>query len=245
MLRAALDDVTVAAAQGGPTPLVVFGLDGSLFDHRFRAREILLGLAEERRGAAPALAEALAGIRVEDVQEELGATLQARGILDPSALQELNNAFRPRFASDEYLHHDKPAPGAVDYVSALYEAGAGIVYLTGRDRPGMLLGTVASLRDEGFPFAEPGVQLVMKPDAALSDEAFKQSALPQLARMGSVAAVFDATTCVCELSRAIFPEARVVMLSLTEFHYPGSESGVEVVGDYRLRPSVGFRGSSR
>lgn len=235
LLRATLDHVTVAAAEGGPSPMVVFGLDGSLYDHRFRTRQILVDLAEEIAGEEPALAEALGGLGVEDIREELGMTLSDRGISDPSATQRISNIFRGRFASDAYLGHDRPAPGAVDYVGALYDAGAGIVYLTGRDRPGMLLGTVAALRDDGFPVAEPGVQLVMKPDATLSDEAFKQSALPQLARTGSVAAIFDADPSVCELGRAIFPEARVVMLSLTDFHYPAAESGVEVVGDYRIR----------
>lgn len=234
VLRLTLEHVTLAAADGGTPPLVLFGLDGVLYDHRFRSAAILRELGRAWAPRAPQ-ARALESVEVHDVEGDLDATLAALGIAAPDLRLDLRNEWQERFHSDGYVRHDRVAPGAVDYVGALYEAGAAIVYVTGRDRGSMLLGTVASLRDDGFPIAEPGVQLVMKPDATLSDEAFQRSALPQLVRMGNVAAVFDADPAVCDLSRALFPDARVCMVVLTSFQLPTPDSGVEVVGDFRVR----------
>ena len=47
-----------------------------------------------------------------------------------------------RFFTDHYQHYDTTLEGVVPYVKELYAAGAYIVYLTGRDAPGMLVGAV-------------------------------------------------------------------------------------------------------
>lgn len=234
VLRSTLESVTLAAADGGTAPLVVFGLDGVLYDHRFRTAAILRELGASLDERLPE-AGALGGVDVADVGDVVDDTLATLGVRAPDRVLDLRNEWQERFFSDRYLRHDRAAPGAVEYVGALYEAGAAIVYLSARDRLGMLLGTVGALRDDGFPVAEPGVQLVLKPEATLSDEAFQRSALPQLVRMGKVAAVFDADPTVCDLARALFPDARVCLVALTAFRVPTPDSGVEVVGDFRVR----------
>ncbi|MCX7807543.1 MAG: haloacid dehalogenase-like hydrolase, partial [Deltaproteobacteria bacterium] len=116
-----------------------------------------------------------------------------------------------------------------------HEAGATIVYLTGRDLHGMLIGTVTSLRDSGFPIGTVGVELVLKPDANLSDEAFKRGVLPELSRLGEVIAFFDNETANTNLAKELYPEATVVLLETQRVPYaPPAAPGVEVIADFRL-----------
>ena len=56
-----------------------------------------------------------------------------------------------RFFTDAYQAHDIPMAGAPKFVNELYNEGATVVYLSGRDSPGMLVGCSASLREHGFP----------------------------------------------------------------------------------------------
>jgi hypothetical protein len=138
-----------------------------------------------------------------------------------------------RFFTDEYLALDQPIPGAVDLARRLHDAGATLVYLTSRDLAGMLVGTVASLRDLGFPIAEPGIELVMKPDAAVGDEAFKRHILSMLTRGGDVAAVLDAEPSVCIAAAAAFPNADVGLVDTWRVAAEVPTS-IEVLPDLRL-----------
>ena len=131
--------------------------------------------------------------------------------------------------------HTRPSDVAPEFVRACHEAGGIVVYLTGRDVAGMLLGTISSLRDAGFPFAIAGVELVLKPDASLPDEAFKRGALPTLDRLGDVVAFFDNEPANCNLAKAMFPDASVVALETQKVPYaPTLREDVAVVADFRL-----------
>ncbi|NIS36013.1 MAG: haloacid dehalogenase-like hydrolase, partial [Actinobacteria bacterium] len=77
---------------------------------------------------------------------------------------------------------------------------------------GMLLGTIASLRDDGFPICAPGVELVLKPDATQGDESFKRKQWRTLRKLGDVLAVFDAAPALCDTARGFFPEAEIVLV---------------------------------
>jgi hypothetical protein len=122
----------------------------------------------------------------------------------------------------------------VEFAQHLHAAGATIVYLTSRDLAGMLVGTVASLRDHGFPFGEPGVELAMKPDATVGDEVFKRSVLPTLMRLGDVVAVFDSEPSVCAAATEHFPNADVGLVDT--WHAIGGETstGIEIFRDLRF-----------
>ena len=107
--------------------------------------------------------------------------------------------------------------------------------MTGRDVPGMLLGTVASLRDCGFPIGVAGIELVLKPDANLPDESFKRGALPTLERLGDMVAFFDNEPANCNLAKAMYPDALVVALETQKVPYaPALAHDVAVVADFRL-----------
>ncbi len=233
-LQRVLDRVSVAAEDGGPPPLVVFGLDGSIFDNRRRTLQVLLEYAEEVEVDEPDVSDALRTLTLDGVQYLLGETLRECGLHGAELTRDVTSFWRERFFTDDYAMLDEPQAGAVDYLRGLQEAGAGLIYLSGRDVPGMLLGTVASLREHGLPLAEPGVQLVLKPDATLGDESFKRTAFPRLAGYGEVVAVFDANPSMCDLARRIFPDADVAFVDLWELDPPPDES-IELIRDLRLR----------
>jgi hypothetical protein len=216
-------------------PIVVFDLDATIYDNRARTLEILMEYREEILEAEPGIAEALATLGADQVQYLLSDTLRTCGVTSSSIIADITRYWHDRFFTDDYLRHDVPLDGAPEYVRACHEAGGIVVYLTGRDIPGMFLGTIASLRDCGFPIGVAGTELVLKPDANLPDEAFKRGALPTLERLGDVVAFFDNEPANCNLAKTLFPDCTVVLLETQKVPYaPEPIEGIEIVSDFRL-----------
>lgn len=233
VLRRILNHVAEHPAK--PAPVVVFDLDATLFDNRPRTLEILMEYREEIAPEDPALADALLGLDVHHVQYLLTDTLKQCGVYRADLVKEISAFWHERFFTDEYVGCDVPTVGAPEFVRACYEAGAVIVYLTGRDIPGMLVGTVAKLRDDGFPIAVAGTELVLKPDPNMSDEAFKRTALPTLDRVGDLLAFFDNEPANCNLAKAMFPDALVVLLETQKVPgAPEPDPDVEILADFRI-----------
>ena len=215
--------------------MVVFDLDATLFDNRPRTLEILHELRERISDDDPELANALLGLELDKVSYLLTDTLKSCGIYRADQVKSITGYWHERFFRDEYIACDQPLEGAPEYVRACYEMGASVVYLTGRDIPGMLVGTVAKLRDEGFPIAVAGTELILKPDEHMHDEAFKRGALPTLERVGEVVAVFDNEPANCNLAKTQYPDSLVILLETQKV--PGAPiplEGVEVIADFRL-----------
>jgi beta-phosphoglucomutase-like phosphatase (HAD superfamily) len=234
-LQRVLERVATVSEEGGGPPLVVFDLDGTLFDNRSRTVQILLEYAEEVRAEFPEVADCLATLEADRLHYLLSDTLRAVGLTHVDVVRDITHYWRERFFSDDYLAYDVPNQGAPEYVNACYDAGATIIYLTGRDVPGMLLGTVASLRDHDFPVGVAGVELVLKPDPMLGDEAFKRGALPTLMRVGEVIGVFDNEPANCNLAKGVFPDAEVALLETQKVPgAPDVESGITHVTDFRI-----------
>lgn len=216
-------------------PLVVFDLDATLYDTRPRTLEILRDLSEDASTEDPDLSAALRGLTADGVDYLLTDTLRSCGIVRADAVNWASTYWRERFYADEWIQFDLPTPGAVDYVRACHDAGAVVLYLTGRDLPGMLAGTVTKLRDDGFPVGVVGTELVLKPDAGMGDEAFKRGALPTLERVGDVVAVFDNEPANCNLALDLYPAATVVLVDTQRV--PGAPEpfrGIEAVADFRI-----------
>lgn len=125
--------------------------------------------------------------------EELFPRIRARydgvkALLGP----EEQEAFYRLFLSERYLHLDEPLPGAAEALRSLQEAGYRIVYLTGRhDSPGdsMRRGTELWLAEHGFPHPGDGSTLLwMKPGRGLDDQRYKEEALGEILKLGSVRA---------------------------------------------------------
>jgi len=87
--------------------------------------------------------------------------------------QRLKDFWLQSFFSDEYLEFDQPYDGAVQFVRALWNANAEIVYLTGRDVARMGKGSVDVLKKWDFPVAEERASLVLKPLKGMDDADFK------------------------------------------------------------------------
>lgn len=223
------------AKAGESPPVVVFDLDGTLMDNRPRTCAILHELAEAWRAKEPALAERLARVAPDDLDYLLTTSLERMGILRSDLVGEAETYWRARFFVDDYLEHDIALEGAVAFARAVYDAGATCMYLTGRDLPLMGIGSFRSLRDLGFPIGVPGTELVLKPDAAMPDEAFKRYEAPRIARVGRVVAAFDNEPANCNVFAQAYPDADVVLLDTQ--HLPGAPSplaSVKVVADFRM-----------
>lgn len=219
----------------GAIPVVVFDLDATLFDNRVRTLTILSEYADAVESQDADLAAALRSLEAQSVDYLLADTLRVCGVTNGEIVHQITDFWRDRFFSDDYCGYDVPLYGAPEYVNACYEAGATVVYMTGRDVPGMLLGTVASLRDHGFPMGVAGVELVLKPDATMPDEAFKRSALGTLNRVGDVVAFFDNEPANCNVAREAFPDAIVVLLETQSVPgAPAAVAGVEMATDFRV-----------
>ena len=226
---------TVSSWQGARAPAVVFDLDATLFDNRPRTLEILMEYREAIAADDPGLADALLGLETSRIEYLLTDTLKGCGVYRADLVKEISVFWHDRFFTDEYIACDVPLLGAAEYVRACYEAGAVVVYLTGRDIPGMLVGTVAKLRDDGFPIAISGTELILKPDPNMSDEAFKRGALPTLDRVGELVAFFDNEPANCNLAKAMFPEATVVLLETQKVPgAPAPDEDLEIVADFRI-----------
>lgn len=215
-------------------PVVVFDVDGTLYDNRARTQRILLEYADEIRGAFPELADALTGLDRDGVSYMLADTLHGCGVTRNDAVQDVTRFWRERFFSDAYLAHDETVHGAVGYARACHQAGATIVYFTGRDVSRLLGPTLDGLRDRGFPVGVAGVEVLFNPDATLPDEAFKRVAMPSLDRIGRVVALFDNEPANCNVAHQRYPEALVGWVQTQ--HVPGSPEladGVGAIRDFR------------
>lgn len=235
LLRAVLDRIAAATEAGGRTPLVVFDLDATLYDNRPRTLEILMEYREQILDGRPEIGEALATLTADRVEYLLSDTLRGCGVTRADVIADVTRFWHERFFTDQYCQHDAPIEGGPEFVRACHAAGAIVVYLTGRDLPGMLLGTVSSLRDCGFPIGIAGTELVLKPDANLPDESFKRGALPTLERVGEIVAFFDNEPANTNLAKSMFPDASVVLLETQRVPFaPPLADDIEVVADFRV-----------
>lgn len=227
---------TIAEMQEtGERPVVVFDLDGTLFDARPRTQAICLEYAEEVANDFPDVAERLRPLQATDVHSLLSATLRDCGLTHPDVVRDITQFWHDRYFGDEYLQHDLPSAGAAAFVQACHESGATVLYLSGRDIPGMLLGTVAALRDNGFPVGSSGVELVLKPDATMPDESFKRAIIPMLSRVGTVIAAFDNEPANCNAILDSYADAYVALLETLQV--PGAplpREQVHHIIDFRL-----------
>lgn len=220
--------------RAGERPVVIFDLDGTLFDNRPRTLAILNQAADGWAARDPEAARAVRSLRFTELGYLASETLEQVGV-DRTLIEEAVQLWRERFFTDDILSHDVPLAGAVSFAKACYEAGANLAYLTGRDLPNMALGTFRSLRDAGFPIGLPGTELVLKPDFETPDLTFKRDITPEITRLGRVAATFDNEPGNCNAFAEMFPEGHHFMM-LTQYapNPPPLKDGVAVIQDFRM-----------
>lgn len=189
LLGRILDRVRDEASRG--PAVVVFDLDGTLMDNRPRVVAILHELGHHWREIHPEAAERCASASVDDIGYGFVENLRRLGVHGASLHEEGFAFWKKRFFADPHVRHDVEVRGARAFARAVHEAGAVVVYLTGRDLPNMALGSFASLRDLGFPIGVIGTELVVKPSFDTADADFKRAVAPDLRRLGAVVASFD------------------------------------------------------
>jgi hypothetical protein len=226
-----------ASGRDGGSPVVVFDLDGTVMDNRPRVVAILHELAEAWRRRHPEAAELIARASPDQIIYGFQENLRRLGVADEALHDHGVEFWRQRFFQDPYIRHDVEVPGARDFVRACHDAGAIVVYLTGRDLPNMALGSFASLRDLGFPIGVVGTELVVKPAFEMLDLEFKRRVAPSLARLGRVIAAFDNEPANCNLFVEHHPACATVFL---DTHHapdpPPLDPRVKVIDTFERAP---------
>ncbi len=222
------------AKSGGRAPMVVLDLDGTLYDNRPRTLRIIHEFAHEHAMAHPGLVERVSGLSASELAYKTADSLHAAGVTDEALIKDIERFWFERFFTDAYVIHDLPTPGAVEFVRALQDAGAIPTYLTGRDAPGMLIGTISALQRDGFPVGTVGTRVILKDDFETPDDTYKRSVVAHLRNSGEVVAVFDNEPGLCNLFQDSFPAATVVWLDTA--CAPGAPPlapGIATLGDFR------------
>ena len=129
-----------ARKPGDVTPVVVFDLDGTLMDNRPRTLAILRDLAHVWKPIHKEPAARLEQASLADLSYLLTDSLARMEITRSDLVAEAEAFWRERFFGDDALAHDVALDGAVEFARACYDAGAILVYLTGRDLPSMGIG---------------------------------------------------------------------------------------------------------
>ncbi len=177
------------AHREGALPVVIFDLDGTLFYTGFRSKQIFLEYVHDQGDTI--LENKVNSIDPVTMKYRVRKSLIESGITDSTVLKAIIDSWRTKFFSDDYLKYDEHLPGSVKFINALHDSGTLIIYLTGRDVPGMLLGTTASLQEHGFPVGIAGTELIMKPERYMKTYLFKKRTLSHIEKLGAVIAVFE------------------------------------------------------
>jgi hypothetical protein len=218
-------------------PLVLLDLDSTLYEVQSRTLQILREwvAAQDSRGHRT-VREAVAALEVEQLGYTLADTFRAIG-LDLSrddvkvAWESAKKFWADRFFTSEYLRYDTVYPGASRFAREVHDLGAELVYLTGRDEPGMGDGTRARLRGDGFPFDAPRTHLLLKKDFVTDDLEHKQAAAEYIRRHGTLVASFENEPPNVVALYELFPEAMHVFVDTV----CSDRSAPAARGLYRIR----------
>ncbi|MCY2961252.1 MAG: HAD family hydrolase [Planctomycetota bacterium] len=213
-----------AALSRNRLPIVVFDLDSTLFSTAPRNLAILREFVDENASMHPHLADVAERIGLDDMGWNVHEDLRRFGFSEAEVLARLKGFWFERFFRDEYLAHDTPVLGAAAFVHACHARGALIYYLTGRHVGGMEIGTVRSLRENGFPFWRGRCVLHLKPSFEMNDSTFKQEAVLDVrSYQGEVVASFENEPGNANMFLRAFPDALHVLLET--IHSPNAEEG--------------------
>lgn len=230
-----LDDViekVVETNKSGKLPAVIFDLDGTLFYTGLRSKQIFLEFAETQGDSA--LKMKVEAINAYMMKYKVRESLTEAGIDDSTLLKEMLDAWRMKFFNGAYLKYDEPIPGAVKFVNKLYNSGALIIYLTGRNASGMLEGTVASLQNNCFPIGVERTELIMKPERFMKTFTYKKKTLKYIKKLGPIIAVFENEPRNINLLYETFPNVTAIFLKTSHKpHAPSLKHGIQSIKDYQ------------
>lgn len=198
------------AVRSAERPTIVFDVDDTLFRTAHRSLRILDEWCREPENGhfaphMPLVALDAVGYGIHEALATLGV---------PEARREHAWAYwRERFFTSQYVRYDMPYAGAVDYVRAVHGLGCGVVYLTGRHMA-MEAGTIRALVDHGFPWTpdDASTRLVLKPDQAMDDAAYKAEQFAALQAAGPILGALDNEPANVNLFHRLVPEAMAIFI---------------------------------
>lgn len=223
-------------------PVVVLDLDSTLYEVAPRSFQIIQEWARVHASAMdPLVSEAMKRLREDQVGYSLRDTWSAIGLrLGEDSVEgrrrealfsDLRSFWKERFFSNDYLRFDRPYPGAVPFVRRVHELGARIIYLTGRDEPGMGDGTRDKLQADAFPWGESKTHLILKRVPEVPDSEHKKGAVEAIRGHGSVVASFENEPANLAMLHHRLPDAMHVFVDTVCSDHPApSREGL-----YRIR----------
>lgn len=227
LLERVIAKVRAEVQDGGRTPLVVFDLDDTLFDTRWRTLAVLRAWGQARGEPR------LAGLELEDVRYEIADTLFAAGF----ATWEIRGSLGRSIASYDagrMNEYDlmRPFPGALEYVLRAQQAGARIAYVTSRRIAHRGL-SESVLRSHGFPV--DGALRYYRLDSQGTSAAYKYRIMRwELPRFGEVVASFENEPANANSFRMAAPEALHAFLDTQHSAgAPGLLAGIETIAGWR------------
>ena len=208
-----------ATSERSSHPLVLLDLDSTLYEVGPRTHQILkewnathdaLRFSRVHAALSQMLPEHV-GYSLRDTFAALDLVLE--GDAEITAAWECAKKFwQDRFFTSDYLKYDEAYPGAAEFAREVYHLGAEIVYLTGRDEPGMGEGTRARLLEDGFPWSVPRTHLLMKPESHMDDLEHKQEAAHYIRAHGTLIASFENEPPNVVALQKLFPDAMHVFM---------------------------------
>ncbi len=194
-------------------PLVVFDLDATLFDYTPRTLRIIHEFVQKHQiPLIEDISSVLESLEGQKEHHRFLEILDLCGARDEQMHRKATEFWFERFFSDTYQMYDIPIKGASEFVRAVFEIPATVVYLSGRNVPQMVVGCTDSLRKHGFPIGYAGSMLMLKPHMNMHDLQFKNEVLDFIDSLGVVVASFDNEPENCNLFQKRWPEAIVVHL---------------------------------
>jgi hypothetical protein len=142
-------------------------------------------LKEAARSDFPELARIVDSLDPVALGWNLTSALAGKMAMDEERKKKLRRFWSDRFFVNDWLEHDTPYPGVITFLEKLQKEGLMLLYLTGRDRPNMAEGTIASFRKHGVPFASEE-DFIFKPNPEEDDLSFKVRSLDEAASRGKV-----------------------------------------------------------
>lgn len=193
---------------------VIFDLDSTLFEVSSRTQAILQRLGEhsEFKSKFETASETLRTIEVLPTDWGIKSLLtRYQSLASSELISHVRDFWRRHFFSSHFLDQDEMHPYANEYVRHLAELGAEIYYLTGRPAGSMRPGTVAALKNHGFPLSSEA-HLLMKPTEVETDEHFKTVVLKELAPRFNHVWFFENEPVIIDEVRAVLPQIKFVFV---------------------------------
>lgn len=196
----------------GRVPVVVFNIDGCLLDNRPRSQAILRDFVATGGDSLATIADSVQAIRADSIDYFVVESFRGAGIHNLFILESALKFWSEHFFSNQYVRHDIPVGGAVGYINRLHDAGALIVYISGRGATTMWEGTTASLQACGFPVGTARTLLVMKPTPREDNIAYKRREYARIASLGRVVGAFENDPRAGEAMARAFPRADIILV---------------------------------